>query len=170
MIAEIEEAVIARLKDKGLEAGEIKVQKGTDGLVKPAVFVAAEGGKFERVSNSTFKLTVDVSVYVVFKSFKNEADRRKGLHPLLEGAVGILMLQDLGLKISPLKPTAFKDFTDDRLSDLGLMACEIGFETSYYLEKMNDQAATDLLKVGLSFFLQPGDVVQDAADTINLGV
>lgn len=169
MIIKIEDAIVARLKDKGLEAGEIKIQKGVEGIVKPAVYVSTEEGKFQRITDTTYKQVLGVHVYIVFKHLKNEAERRRGIYPLIQGAIGILALQKLGLKIDPLKPISLRNVTDDDLNELGLIAYQIVFETAFNIDKMSDEEATDLLTTGLSYYLQPGDSVKDAEDTVTLG-
>lgn len=45
----------------------------------------------------------------------------------------------------------------------------IEFTTSFYIEKQDDEVVTDLLTVGLSYLLKPGDAVVDASDEITLG-
>jgi hypothetical protein len=168
MIAEIEDKIIQRLKDKGLQVRDIDEQKGIEGIPQPAVYVATEEGKFERITQSTFRQTINIFLYIVFKHLKSEKDRRRGIYPILEGIIGILMLQDMGLRIEPLVPRGFRNITDDDTARAGMMAYQVEFETSYTIVRMEEEVATDLLRVGLNYYLKPGDDVVDASDTITL--
>ncbi|MBI5234737.1 MAG: DUF1834 family protein [Deltaproteobacteria bacterium] len=169
-IAEIEDAIAKRLKDKGLAVLEVDIRKGAVGLVKPAVYISTEEGRFEKVTQSTFKQRLSVYVYVIFRHLHNEKERRRGVYPIVESVIGILLLQDLGLKIQALAPLSFRNVTDEELNAAGLMAYQLVFETSCCVERTNDEALTDLLKVGLEYYLKPGDDVTDATDTVNVGV
>lgn len=168
MLSAIEDAIITRLKDKGLDAAEIDVRRGVEGLVKPAVHITVEEGRFEKVTQIAFRQTVTVSLYIVFKHLKNESKRRKGIYAVLEGVIGILTLQALSLSIAPLKPLAFREITDEEMLAAGLVAYRIAFETSYMVEKMSETTADDLLTVGLSYYLKPGDNAVDATDEVDL--
>lgn len=167
-IAQIEDAIITRLEAQNLQVGEIKIQKGTEGYLRPTVSVATEEGKFTRITDVTYNQTLNIHVYVVFKNFKNEAERRKGLYPILEGIIGILALQKLGLAIEALKPVRFGNVTTEEMDGLGLLAYEIVFETGYNITKMDEEQAVDLLKVGLDYYLKPGDDASDASDIVTL--
>ncbi len=169
-IAQIEDAIIQRLKDKGLQVRDIDVQKGIEGIPQPAVYVATEEGRFEKIGQITFKQSLSIVLYIVFKHLKSEKERRRGIYPIIEGIIGILMLQDMGLAIEPLKPRSFKNITDEDSDRAGLMAYQIEFETSYNIARMEDEVATDLLKIGLNYYLKPGDDVSDASDLVTLGV
>jgi len=169
-IAEVEDAIAKRLKDKGLPVLEVDIRKGAAGLVTPAVYIAIEEGRFEKVSKSTFKQKLSVYVYVIFKQLQNEKERRRGVYPIVESVIGILLLQDLGLKIQEMAPLSFRNVTDEELSAVGLMAYQLIFETSCYVERVSDEQLTDLLKVGLDYYLKPGDEAADAADIVNVGV
>lgn len=168
-IAEIEDAIIDRLKDKGLQVKDIDIQKGGEGIPSPAVYIATEEGRFEKITQSVFKQAMTISLYIIFKHLKSEKDRRRGIYPILEGIVGILMLQDMGLSIQPLKPKAFKNITDIDIQNAGMMAFQIDFETSYDIKKMEEEAAVDLLTIGLNYYLKErDDDILDASDQVTL--
>lgn len=168
-ISEIEDAVVKRLKDKGLPVFEVDIRKGAEGLVKPAVYIAVEEGSFEKTSQNTFKQKLSIYVYAIFRHLTGEKERRRGIYPIIESIIGLLLLQDFDLKIHPLAPRSFRNVTDEDLSGSGLMAYQIVFETSYYVERLDDEQLTDLLKVGLDYYLKPGDETADAADVVNVG-
>ncbi len=169
-MAEIEEAIIGRLKDKGLPVLAVDISKGAEGLTTPAVHIATEEGRFEKTTQNTFKQKLSIHVYVIFRNLRSEKERRKGVYPILESIIGILLLQECGLKIAPLTPLSFKNVTDEELSGSGFIAYQIVFETARYVERMDDETLTDLLKVGLDYYLKPGDAAADATDVVNVGV
>ncbi len=47
---------------------------------------------------------------------------------------------------------------------------EIKLDVAEILERVSDEALTDLLKVGLDYYLKPGDAAADATDVVNVGV
>lgn len=171
MITQIEEAVVNRIKAKlSSAAGFVAVQRGIEGIPQPAIYVSAEEGKFEKVTQSTFKQDLTLYVDIIFEHYSNEGERRKGIYLILEGIVQTILLQKLGLDISPLIPKSFRNTTDEDLKGKGLIAYTLEIETSYYIKKVEDEAVTDLLKVGLEYYLKPGDAVKDANELVSLGV
>lgn len=166
MIADIEEAALARLRDNGLQAVEYDVGAGVEKLIKPSVLIATDEGRFEKAAASAYRQTLTVSVYVLFRHLKNEKGRRLGVYPILEGIAGILTLQALGLDITPLRPVGFRNATTDGIEASGGIAFKMDFSTSYLVSRMDDEKAADLLKTGLSYYLQPGDDVKDAEDVV----
>lgn len=169
MISQIEDAIVNRIKERlSSAAGVVSVQRGIEGIPQPAVYVSAEEGKFERTTQTAFKQELTLYVDIIFEHLSNEAERRKGIYLILEGIIQILLLQRLGLDISPIHLKRFRNTTDEELKGLGLIAYTIEVETSYYIKKAEDEVATNLLKVGLSYYLKYGDEVKDAEDTITL--
>ncbi|ABC76431.1 phage protein Gp37 [Syntrophus aciditrophicus] len=169
MLSEIEEAIAARIKEKlAAAAGYVAVQRGTEGIPQPAVYVSLEEGAFEKVSSDSFRQTVKGYVDIVFSHLGNEEQRRRGIYPILEGIVQTLLLQTLGLGIAPLRPKAFRNVTSEALRAKGLLVYSLEFETGCHLRKLDEEAAADLLRVGLNYYLQDpeDDEVADAADLI----
>ena len=162
-MSQIEDAIVQRLKGKGLQVRDIDIQKGIEGIAQPAVYVAIEDGRFEQVSNYTFKQILSIFLYIVFKHLRTEKERRRGIYPILEGIAGTLTLQDLGLAIEPLKPIRFRDITDDDTANAGMIAYQMEFETSYNITRVDDETVTDLLRIGLNYYLKPGDDAVDAS-------
>jgi hypothetical protein len=162
MIVDIEKKAIERLTSGGLAVRDVEIQKGARGIVYPAVFVSTEAGKFVRIGQAACKLTVTLTVIIVFKHLTSEKDRRHGVYPVLEGVVNLLMLQTLGLEISPLIPVGFRNVTDEELADDKLMAYQLELETSFTLTRVDDEKATDLLQIGLQYFLQDPEDDQEA--------
>lgn len=169
MITAIEEATLDRITSRIAELKTGGNQKDTKQLLTAnAVAVAVLEGTFERVTNSSWRQDVTVSVLVKFKNMNSEEARRKGINPLCKGIILLLVGQKLGLEIKALQPKSFRDVTNEEKYTAGVIEYLIEFTTSFYIEKQDDEVVTDLLTVGLSYLLQPGDAIVDATDTIDL--
>ncbi|TAN61366.1 hypothetical protein EPN18_06860 [bacterium] len=72
------------------------------------------------------------------------------------------------MKITPLQPVSFKNATDEEFASAGLIAFQLVFETGCFIERMNDEQTTALLKMGLDYYLKPGDGVNDGQDVVVL--
>lgn len=166
-IAEIEDAVLSRLQNAGLGV-RLEIQKGSAGIPQPAVHLSTDMGRFEKVSQNTTKWIVVLSLDVVFKNFRTEKDRRRGLYPILHGIVSYLSQQTLSLAIAPLAPKTFRNVTTEEDAAAGEIVYLLEFETSFNVTRMEDEQAVDLITVGLSYLNQPGDQVADASDTVTL--
>jgi hypothetical protein len=167
MLSAIEEGTVVRIKTKLTEAvTRIDVQRGIEGTPQPAVYVSVEEGAFTRVTDDVVRQTVTIYADVVFSNLQSEAQRRKGVYPIMEGVLGCLFGQKLGLEITPLAPKSFRNTTTPELKEKGLIAYTLELNTSYHIRRIDDEAVLDLLTVGLTYFLQPDDEVADAEDTV----
>jgi len=169
VITSIEEAVLARVLDR-IEAFRVGgVQQGSRQLLSDiAVAVAVLEGDFERVTDTRWRQDVTVSVLVKFKNLTSEEARRKGINPLVQAIVQLLLMQTLGLKIKPLRPKRFRDVTTEEKIVAGVIEYLIEFTTSFTIDALDEEQVTDLLVVGLSYLLKPGDDVADASDKVIL--
>lgn len=169
MINEIENNLVDLLTSRLESARKIGVQKGVQGITQPAVYASVEEGRFERISKSTVKQTLKVYLDIIFANLKDQRSRREGINLILEGALLLLLFNKLGLAIDPLEPKAWRNTTTPELDELGLISYSLELSTGHYLEKLDDEAVTDLLRVGLEYFLQdPVDATADAIETVNL--
>jgi len=168
MLVNIENAIIDRLETGGLSVRDIDIKKGARGLIYPAIFVSTTAGEYKKLGQVKYKCSPTIAVVAVFKHRGGEKERRHGVYPILEGIVLRLMLQDMGLEITPLVPVRFRNVTDKALGEKGLMAYQIDFKTSFTVTRVDDEVAVDLLKVGLEYYLQDpvDDGVADAEDLI----
>jgi hypothetical protein len=171
MLDTLEEAVAARIKDKLADAaGRIEVQRGIGGIPVQAVYVSMEEGKFQRVTSNTFSCDVTGFVDIVFSNLQNEEQRRKGIFPILEGIIQCLLSQTLALKIDPIMPKSFINTTTEEQKKAGLIVFTLQISTKYYITKLNEDEITDLLKIGLNYYLQDpvDDNIADASDLVTL--
>lgn len=167
MLTRIEDAIVELIERKmSTTAGMVEVQKGFQGLIKPAVYVSTDAATFEKVTQSSFRQTVTVYVDIVFSHLMDERERRKGVYLILAGVVQLLLLQDLGLDIKPLTPKRWRDATTEELRKKGLIAFSLELSTSYIIRKLDEEATDDLLSIGLNYYLKPGDDIVDASDLI----
>jgi hypothetical protein len=169
MLGSIEDGITSRIRTKlASAAGHLDVQKGTEGVPQPAVYVAVESGKFTKVSSKIHAVEAGVFVDIVFSDMQSESQRRKGIYPILQGVILSLTGQSLGLEIAPLRPVSFQNVTTREYSDKGLIVYELEMATKFNMEIESDEAVTDLYEIGLNYYLKPGDETADAADEVRL--
>jgi hypothetical protein len=161
MITEIEEKIVEKLEAAGLPVKDFDVKKGLRGLVFPSVFVATELGSFSKITSNKTKCDLKIIISIFFKHPKNEAERRKGINPIIEGIVQTLFLEKLGLEISAIGPKTFRNATTQNLADDGILLFQIELLTSFNFTKTEDEAA-ELLTVGLSYLLNGADEAIEA--------
>lgn len=174
MLDAIEEAVKNRIGGKLAQAaGKIDVQRGVEGIVRQAVYVSVEEGDFARVTSDTFSCAVKGYVDIVFSNLQSEAERRKGIAPILEGIYQCLLLQKLGLPIDPIVPKSFRNTTTQEFKEKGLIVYTLEFATKFRITKLDEEAVVDLLSIGLNYYLQepaPADDNADATDLVTLSL
>jgi hypothetical protein len=116
-------------------------------------------------------------VDIVFSHLGGEGERRKGVYLILDGVIRCLLLQTLGLAITPLMAKGWKNTTIEELRDKGLIVYSLELQTSYNLTMEREEDATtvegetpvDLMAIGLNYYLKPGDDLADAVDIVTLG-
>src|SRR6185295_7597320 len=170
MLEQIEKGVLAHLEAKVLmPARQMIVEKtgaggtGAKSLSVPSLGVAIEAGRLtpNNALKTVFRNDLRLFVYLDFSSLRDEAAVRHGLYPFVLSTMSFLSGQDLGLNISPLVPVQFQNTTEQADMDLGRMNFMIEFSTSYYFNRLDDEAASTLLRAGIDYLLKPGD---DEAD------
>ena len=166
MLSTIEEAVATRIREKLAEAaGHLEIKRGIEGIPQPAVYVSIDEGSFRSVTSDTYAQETIVWADIVFADLQSEAQRRKGIYPLLEGIVQCLLLQKLGLTIKSIVPVGFWNTTTQEQKERGLIAFSLKFKTEYNIKKLDEEAVLDLLTVGLGYYLG-GDDAAAAEDTM----
>jgi len=169
LFAEIEKKIQQRIEDKITSIRDVDIQKGVKGaLINPAVAVSVEEGSFEQRGQKSFKTPTTVYVEIEFKNLRSEEDRRKGSFPILLAIIQFLMLQEFDLGIDPLMPVRWRNVTDDEDFKKAIMRVQIIFKTGFTITKTDEEAADDLLRVGLNYYLKPGDDVADISDLLTL--
>lgn len=166
-LAQLEVAIETALTAAGLTVSPGKYSVQDDYAAAPVVYIAIDKGEYDRATMTAFKREVTVALSVVFKAPDGTKAIRRGIYPILEGIEGLLTLQNLGLALEkPLAPVKFHNVTDDNLLAAGVMVFAHEFRTTVIVEKVETEEAVDLIRIGLSYYLKPGDDVEDAADVV----
>jgi hypothetical protein len=170
MLAEIEEAVAARLTLKVPDPKNVEIEEKHGALALPAIEVYAAGGPFTRVGQR-YKFQPSVFVVVTFRNMRSVKDRRAGMYPVLEAVVSALAQQTLGLDIDALVPKEVTNITLEEEEDEGKIVFAAEFQTGFFIDRIDDDAATaeDLLRIGFEYYLKPGDDIADAEDVVEFG-
>lgn len=171
MLTDIEQAIVDHLQQRLAAASRISIDEAHSSvsLKMPAVDVIVGGGKFERVAQQ-YKLVAQVYVIVTFQNLRSVADRRRGVYPILEAVLALLSGRSFDLKISPLRPLRLDNITEEQEAAEGKVVFQIEFETGWVIVAQDDETVTDLLRVGLNYYLQdPADDDEaDASDLVTL--
>lgn len=172
MLTAIEDAIVERLNTKLTGVTKVSVDKAHSNfnLNLPIINVIFGGGTFGTATMSQYKLIAQVFVVLTFKNLKSEADRRKGVYPILMAILLLLAGNKFGLKIDALKPKRLDNITEEAEAKAGKIVFQIEFETGFVLTPTSDEELVDLLTVGLAYYLEDpaNDDVADASDTVTL--
>jgi len=167
MLADIETKVAERLNLKLAEPKRVAVDEAHTALSVPMIDVVVGGGAFSRTAQR-YRLAASVYVVVTFQNLRGTKDRRQGVYPILEAVLAVLIGQKLGLEIDPLAPKRLDNITSQEEATDGKVVFQIEFETGFIVEPLSDEQVVNLLKVGLNYYLKPGDDTADASDLVSL--
>ncbi len=170
MLAEIETAVIARLREKAPQIISLETARSQEVLPsKPAYTLAITKGSIENITDETLKQYVELNIWLAFKNLKNDQARRQGAYPIVEAMAQLLYNQKLGLDIKKIKYTGFTDVTDEPERAESMAVYQLDFKTSYTVSQLEEEDVEDLLSVGLSYLLNGSDIpaVQDVVTLQN---
>lgn len=184
MIAEIEDAIISTLKQASAlgylrvvasYGGELDDEIGEVIRALPAVWVVFGGAdKPQKLGAEKWKVPCRFVTMVAARSVRNEAATRKGdklnvgSYQMVEHVQALLLNNDFGLEIERLQPGRVQTQYNTKVRGQALSVFSIEWSTAYML-KMPPLEIVNLLKVGLNYYLKPGDDVVDATDTVTLG-
>ncbi len=159
MLYDIESALVEFIRDQWPEHGGSSVLRefdiGSDFediIDMPAMAVATEAIALKRNSDGSINFKPVLSTYWVFKHPGKPEGRRKGISPILIGAISILANQTFGLEIEPLMPTAANEVAHQKLKDLGAIAYRIPFVTNFDVDQISTDDAQRLLQIGISYY------------------
>ncbi|MRR15698.1 MAG: DUF1834 family protein [Deltaproteobacteria bacterium] len=172
MLTDIEEAIAAHLKDRLESVSRIEIDQAHSptSLKLPGVDVIMGNGAFARVAQH-YKITAQVFVVATFQNLKSVADRRRGVYPIMEALVALLVGRTFDLAIDPLRPKRLDHITEEQEALEGKVVFQLEFETGFIISAASDEEAKDLLRIGLNYYLQDpaDDDSADATDEITLG-
>lgn len=171
MFAEIEDKIVDLLTEKLAAVSRIAVDEShsVNTLKLPGVDVIIGNFTFTRVAQN-YKVVPQVYVIVTFQNLRSVKDRRRGVYPVLQALIALLVNNKLGLAIDALKPKRCDNITEEKEADEGKVVFQIEFETGFIIEAASDAQLVDLLRIGLSYYLQDpaDDGKSDAEDLVRL--
>lgn len=167
MIAEIEQAMIDRIEASALKdyvpvvggyRRFLSVLRGkTISGELPAIFVKYVGGGCEKVAQS-YKHAATWRLLIITHDSLKEKTRtevNKGAYAIIESLLSLFVTYDLGLAITPFKPTKISPIWDEPSDLRGLAVYSIDFTTTFNFDLIaDDDAIADLLRIGLEGYLQ----------------
>lgn len=171
VISDIENAILDRLRSKwAVKGGKTPVHEFDIGLdfedvlKTPAISVSTEQIGLRHIVDMTFELKPRLTAYLVFKNVGGPKGRRAGLYPMVLGTIGILVGQNLNIDIEPLMPAgSAQEIFHKGLKEKGLLAYKISFETSFDVDRFDDETAEKLIALGNYYYLdnREGAVASD---------
>jgi hypothetical protein len=154
MLAEIEDAIVARLTAKAPQLKYVNVPHGAPvPVTAPSYLLTILKGNAGRPAMNRAKQEVGIKLWVRITNLKDDATRRKAAYPLLEAVAQLLFNERLGLDITHIAYEGFVDITEHNDWSSGIAIFEMSFSTSYTVEKISDEAATDLLSLAMNILL-----------------
>ncbi len=185
MIADIENAIIATLKNAvGMAyltqvesyGGELDDDLSEVVRKYPAVWVVFAGsGKPAKLGAEKFKVPATFAVIVAARNVRNEKATRQGTtgevgtYQILQDVRTLLMNNDFGLSIERLQPGATRTLYNTKVRGQALSVFSQEWTTAY-IDQVPKPEEVDLLSLGISYFIKPGDDIADATDVLEITV
>lgn len=187
--AQIEDAIIAlindasetgalgyRLAQVGSYGGEFDDETFFTQFRKfPAAWVTVGGSKPRRISARKWELSPTIAVMVGTRNVRGERQTRHGTvgepgsYQLLQDVRLLLAGQALGLPIEPLSLGADRTLFNTRQGNEARSVLAAEFGTRFvFTTPENTTGLPDLTRIGLHYYLKPGDSTEDAADEVVL--
>jgi hypothetical protein len=136
----------------------------------PSLNVSVETTGFRRLAKKCYEKEVLVHVTIVLKSLASTVAARDGMHLVAEAIEQMLFDQIIHDDFNAFQIAKSAEVTDEELRNESKSAWRVSFSTACDWNKAEDTAAVqDLLRIGVKYYLKPGDDVADAEDVISLG-
>jgi phage gp37-like protein len=196
MIAQIEDAIKARIaaandgrlgyKFAAIETYGGEFDEELSQVVRrfPGLWVVYAGGGRPvpyGTSRVKWKVPATFAVMVGARSVRSEPFSRRGLedangtiiepgaYHLLEDARRLLLNQDFGMEIARFEPGAVKTLYNLKTNSLAVSVYAQEWHTAFIVEpESTADTDPDWMRLGINYFIKPGDDVADAADLITL--
>lgn len=168
MLYEVLNAILSKLKKESFSVYE-NYGKILDNYTFPAVFVDLESVDYVNLTRGKYKVILNISVYLLVRNYRSESDMNMQMFNILEGVAGILTNNSFNLEIEPIRPVRVTNISTEehRIQKINIFKLDI--QTSYIVDKpKREEIYGDLLRIGLEYYLKPGDDVEDAKDIITL--
>lgn len=165
MIAKISSAILDKLHKAGLDINQIDfkslIAREIHNLLRPAVNINIDSASKTKITLTTDKINLNISLIVVLKNLRSEAFRKEGVYKIIDGIIETLTHQDLGLELQDdLRFVSFRNLTDRAYQDAGYIIYQIMFSCSYNVT-YDDPKEKDLGwldKIWCEYYLQhPSD-------------
>jgi hypothetical protein len=171
-LSTIETAMLAVLSGAGLKDGEnstilvFDIRRGFATINRlPAVSVALEDIRYEKLSDGSNKWLPGFALYEIFKNPVNEAVRRHGVYPMIEGAVQLLAGSKLGLDIVPLFPEGTTEIVHGDLDAMSAIGFKTVFRTGFDVDRPDDDSeAVHLVTSAIDYYRENKDLETDTSD------
>lgn len=175
MIDKIENATgMGYLKTVASYGGELDEDLGEVIRAYPAIWVVFAGsGKPEKLGAEKWKIPGTFVTMVAARNVRNEWATRKGdakeigTYQMLRHVRTLMMNEDFGLEVARFQPGAVRSLYNTKVRSQALSVFSQEWNT-VWVEKVPTPDEKDLLKLGLNYYLTPGDAVVDAADLITV--
>ncbi|HSH71544.1 MAG TPA: phage protein Gp37 [Methylophilaceae bacterium] len=140
----------------------------------PAIWVVFGGcGKPQKHGANLWKVPATFVLMYAARNVRNEKAARKGglgevgTYQMIEHGKVLLLNQDLGIEIEAFQPGAVRPLYNTKIRNDALSVISQEWTTAY-VAKAPTVEEGDLLSVGMTYFLKPGDNVADASDLLTL--
>ena len=172
MMADLATNIKDKLKSSGLDVKEIAYKDLIDktiNLTRPAVNIAINESRAEKVSMFSFKYKLTVSLALVVQSLKagasGEAVRKEKIYDLIEAITDSLLLQRLDLDLeNPLMPMGFRNITSYELARAGFQMYQLQFWCSYLHTRTTESYDGEygpLKEILAKYWIKPNDAYTD---------
>ena len=180
MFKDVEDAIITKVKGSALGPylltvktfGAVSFKSVKEfALAAPGVLVSVLEGDVTPVAQR-FQVKPDVLVWCIGQDLgRQDLKRTKevvGAYALMRTVFELLSGQDLGLDIQQLSPSKFGYLKEDELTALGISVHWMLFSTGWTIQDPEEGEPTYIEKIGLEYFLKPGDDLMDAEDILDV--
>jgi hypothetical protein len=133
MMVEIEQKALDRLREEKLNVENFEVGMEPREIVAPAVNAWIMAGTFEPAGQTSYRQWVDLYLLVLLKDLGSAEARHEGVYPVVQGVVGLLTEQNLGLSIEPLVPQSFRNVTTHEWRARGYILYQVHFRTGFFV-------------------------------------
>ncbi|MCM8595137.1 phage protein Gp37 [Accumulibacter sp.] len=140
----------------------------------PAAWVTVAGEKVKRLTERKYLCSPTLMVLVGTRNVRSERQTRHGTvsspgsYQILDDVRLLLSGMDFDLPIKPLSPGPVKTLYNTRIGAEALSVFSIEFLTEYVFTLPDEASEVDWLRVGLNYYLLPGDALADASDLVTL--
>jgi len=175
MDEEISNRILVKLRGSGIKVDDISfnelVDRKVGALQQPVANISINDGTFKKVTLTTYKKIIILSLFVMIQDLRSEEAQRFATYKLITGIAKILLLEKLGLPLQDsIKPVSFANVTDDKYKDAGYLLYQLNLTCSYNLHKDEETDLGELESIVNHYFLQDpaDDGVQDAEGLVEL--